>query len=350
MSIPTHHVAIKVLAELVSASIAGEADAVVTGIATLENAGQGDLSFLSNRRYFKYLASTNASAVILHHNDAVHCPVTSLAVDDPYLAYAKIADFLTSQSEKETAIDDSAVIHEQAILGENIVIGANAVISRGAIIGNNTVISSGCVVGENVTLGAHSTLHANVTIYPGVTLGERVIIHSGAVIGGDGFGIANDKGKWIKVPQLGSVLIGNDVEIGANTTVDRGAIEDTVIEAGVKLDNLIQIAHNVHIGENTVMSGCVGVSGSTSIGRNCAIGGGAGLVGHISIADNVQLTGTAFVTRSINSPGVYSSGIPAQENALWHKNTVRFKQLDAMARKLKRLETQLADIQEDKST
>jgi UDP-3-O-[3-hydroxymyristoyl] glucosamine N-acyltransferase len=343
-SIPTRHVAVKVLAELISAKVAEDADAIISGIATLENAGKGDISFFSNRKYFKYLTSTKATVVILHHDDAVHCPVNSLIVDDPYLAYAKIAAFLTAQGGTSTDIDNSAVIHETALLGENVVIGPNAVVRNGVSISDNVTIEGGCVIGENVTIGVSSTLHANVSVYPGVTMGERVIIHSGAVIGGDGFGIAYDNGKWIKVPQLGSVVIGNDVEIGANTTIDRGAIEDTIIEQGVKLDNLIQIGHNVYIGENTVMAGCVGVSGSATIGRNCAIGGGAGLVGHITIADNVTLTGTAFVTKSINSPGVYSSGIPSQENTLWHRNTVRFKQLDKMARRLKDLEGQVSKL------
>ncbi len=347
MSIPTRKVAIKVLAELVSANVVGETDAMVSGIATLENAARGDLCFFSNRKYFKYLASTSATVVILHQNDVVNCPVNALVVDDPYLAYAKIAAFLTEQNINNTDIHCSAVIHDTASLGKNVVIGANAVISKEVSIGDNTVIQSGSVIGENTTIGSFSTLYANVTVYPGITMGDRVVIHSGAVIGGDGFGIANENGKWIKVPQLGSVVIGDDVEIGANTTIDRGAIEDTIIEQGVKLDNLIQIAHNVHIGKNTVMAGCVGVSGSTTIGSNCAIGGGAGLVGHINIADNVQLTGTAFVTRSINSPGVYSSGIPSQDNALWHKNTVRFKQLDSLARRLKSLEVRVAEISED---
>lgn len=344
MSIPTQHVAVSVLAELVSAKVVGKADTIVSGIATLENAGKGDISFLSNRKYFKYLASTKADVVILHHDDVVHCPVCSLAVDDPYLAYAKIAAFLTVHGKQATDIDNSAVLHETVSVGKNVVIGPNAVINKGVSIGNNTTIEGGCVIGENVTIGASSTLYANVSVYPAVTMGERVIIHSGAVIGGDGFGIANEHGKWIKVPQLGSVVIGNDVEIGANTTIDRGAIEDTIIAQGVKLDNLIQIAHNVHIGENTVIAGCVGVSGSTSIGRNCVIGGGAGLVGHIEIADNVLLTGTSFVTKSINHPGVYSSGIPFQENAQWHKNIARYKQLDKMARRLKKLEGELSEI------
>jgi len=350
MSIPTRHVTVKMLAELVSAKVEGKANAIVSGIATLENAGKGDISFFANRKYFKYLQSTKATVVILHHDDVIHCPENSLAVDDPYLAYAKIAAFLTDQGEKITNIDNTAAIHETALLGEHAVIGPNAVISKGVSMGDNVTIEGGCVIGENVTIGTSSILYANVSVYPGVTIGERVIIHSGAVIGGDGFGIAYDNGKWIKVPQLGSVVIANDVEIGANTTIDRGAIEDTIIERGAKLDNLIQIAHNVHIGENTVMAGCVGVSGSTTVGRNCAIGGGAGLVGHITIADNVQITGTSFVTKSINNAGVYSSGMPLQENAQWHKNFVRFKQLDNMARRLRKLEGQVTEYKEGRTS
>lgn len=338
MSIPTRSAAIKELADIIGASFHGDPQARVTGIATLELAGANDLSFLANRKYYKFLNKTRAVVVILHPDDLPQCPTNAILVDDPYLAYAKIATWLTQTECQETVIAPSAVIAEDVNLGKNIRIAANVSIGPGSAIGDNVRIESGTVLGESVTIGKNSTLNANVSIYPGVTIGEDCIIHSGAVLGSDGFGIANEQGQWYKVPQLGSVIIGDRVEIGANTTIDRGAIEDTVIEDGVKLDNLIQIAHNVRIGENTAIAGCVGIAGSTTIGKFCAIGGGSGILGHLSIADHVHITATSLVTKTINKAGVYSSGTPLQENAQWHKNFVRFKQLDSMARRLSELE------------
>ena len=207
------------------------------------------------------------------------------------------------------------------------------------------IIGAGCFVGKSTVLGESSHLLPNVTLYPGVRLGKRVRIHSGAVIGSDGFGIANDKGVWIKVPQLGGVSIGDDVEIGANTTIDRGALEDTIIEDGVKLDNQIQIGHNVHIGAHTAIAGCVGIAGSAHIGKRCSIGGGVGINGHLEIVDDVYITGMTFVTKSIRTPGLYSSGIPADTNQQWHKNVVRFRHLDEMARRLKTVENLVKKMQ-----
>ena len=326
------------LAEIVGASVHGDPESNISGIATLELAGPGDLTFFSNRKYHKFLSATTASIVILHHDDVELCPTNAIVVDDPYLAYAKIATWLTSQQNDETSIAASAVIDESVELGNNISIGANVVIGSGCRIADNVCIEAGCSIAENVSIGSGSVIYANVSVYSGVTIGVNSIIHAGVVIGSDGFGIANEKGQWFKVPQLGSVTIGDNVEIGANTTIDRGAIEDTVIENGVKLDNLIQVAHNVRIGENTAIAGCVGIAGSTTIGKCCAIGGGSGILGHLTIADHVHITATSLVTKSIKKAGVYSSGTPLQENALWHKNFARFKQLDSMARRISELE------------
>lgn len=338
MSIFTRQVSIKDLADIVDASVHGNPDAVISGIATLEHAGDGELSFFANRKYHKFLITTQAAVIILHPDDVEDCPTNAILSNDPYLAYAKIATWLTRSDIKQSQIASSAVIADNVSIGENSHIGANVVIGNNSIIGHNVTIHAGCVLADNINIGNHTVLYPNASIYSSVVIGDRTIIHSGAVIGSDGFGIANDKGQWFKVPQLGRVIIGNNVEVGANTTIDRGAIEDTVIENGVKLDNLIQIAHNVRIGENTAIAGCVGIAGSTTIGKHCAIGGGSGILGHLTIADHVHITATSLVTKSIKDSGVYSSGTPLQENSLWHKNFIRFKQLDKMSRRLTELE------------
>jgi len=338
MSIPTRLAGIKELAEIVGANVHGDPDASVSGIATLEQAGPKDLSFFANRKYYKFLSETKASIIILHPDDVQRCPTNALIVDDPYLAYAKIATWLTKPESQPTNISASAVIADDVELGDNINLGANVTIGCGSQIGDNVRIEAGSVVESHVKIGDNTVIYPNVSVYSGVTIGDDCLIHSGAVIGSDGFGIVNENGRWFKVPQLGSVTIGNNVEIGANTTIDRGAIEDTIIADGVKMDNLIQVAHNVRIGENTAIAGCVGIAGSTTIGKYCAIGGGTGILGHLTIADHVHITATSLVTKSIKKAGVYSSGTPLQENAQWHKNFVRFKQLDSMARRLTNLE------------
>ena len=338
MSISTRKASIKELAEIVGATVHGDTDVIISGIATLELAKQSELSFFTNRKYHKFLLTTQASIVILHPDDVDSCPTNAILSDDPYLAYAKIATWLTQDEQKKIQIASSAIIAANVTIGKNTNIEAHVVIGEGTKIGNNVRLSAGCVIGDNVNIANGTIIYPNASIYSNVIIGENTIIHSGAVIGSDGFGIANDKGQWFKVPQLGTVIIGDNVEVGANTTIDRGAIEDTVIENGVKLDNLIQIAHNVRIGENTAIAGCVGIAGSSTIGKHCAIGGGSGILGHLTIADHVHITATSLVTKSINESGVYSSGTPLQENAQWHKNFIRFKQLDKMARRLTALE------------
>ncbi|MCK5647428.1 MAG: UDP-3-O-(3-hydroxymyristoyl)glucosamine N-acyltransferase [Gammaproteobacteria bacterium] len=341
MSISTRQAGIQELADIVGASTHGDPEVTISGIATLELAQQYELSFFTNRKYHKFLLTTKASIVILHPDDVDNCPTNAILADDPYLAYAKIAAWLTKPDIQKTQIAENAVIADNVILGENVNVAAHVVIGEGSQIGDNVRLHAGCSIGDNVKIGHGTVLYANTSIYANVVMGEKCIVHSGAVIGSDGFGIANDNGQWFKVPQLGTVIIGNNVEIGANTTIDRGAIEDTVIENGVKLDNLIQIAHNVRIGENTAIAGCVGIAGSSTIGKHCAIGGGSGILGHLTIADHVHITATSLVTKSIKDAGVYSSGTPLQANAQWHKNFIRFKQLDKMARRLSELEKKI---------
>lgn len=332
------------LARQVGGTVRGNGSEVIHGVATLQSAGPGQISFLSNPRYRKFLDATRAAAVIVTPDDAEHCTVNALLVENPYIAYARIAGIFAPLAPFSEGAHPSAVIDSTVTLGARVSIGPNTVIEAGAVIDDGVRIGAGCVIGRDVHIGAESCLEAHVTLWHGTRLGKRALIHPGVVIGADGFGLANDAGVWVKVPQLGRVIIGDDVEIGANTTIDRGALDDTVIEDGVKLDNLIQIGHNVHIGAHTAIAACTAVAGSTKIGKYCGIGGTVGIVGHLEIADRVQITGMSMVTQSITEPGTYSSGTPLEPNAQWRRNFVRVKQLDEMWRRLKQLESELNQL------
>lgn len=329
------------LARHVDGEVQGDAGCRIDGVGTLTGAVTGQISFLSNVRYKRHLKDTQASAVIISPDLLAASGYRGNAIvsADPYLAYARIATRLNPAPPARQGIHDSAVVDAAADVHRSAWVGPNCVVEAGARVGERAQIGAGSVVGEGAQIGADSVLLANVTLCHGVRIGMRCLIHPGAVIGSDGFGIALDNGRWAKVPQLGTVEIGDDVEIGANTTVDRGAIESTVIEEGAKLDNQIQIAHNVVVGAHTAIAGCVGIAGSTRIGRHCAIGGGVGIAGHLEIADHVTLTGGTIVLQSIKKAGVYSSGAPVETNQKWHRNFLRFKQLDEMARRLKELES-----------
>lgn len=329
------------LAERLDAKLVGDADCQVDHVATLEDAGPGAISFLANRKYARQLSKTKASAVLVKEADAEGVSTNVLIVKDPYVAYARVATWLYPPQDEGTGIHPSAHVHPDAKVHPTAWIGPQSVIEAGAVVGEGTFIGPGCVIGREAQIGARTRLVANVTICFQCQIGADCILHPGAVIGADGFGLANDGGEWIKIPQVGRVLLGDKVEVGANTCIDRGAIGDTVLEEGVKLDNLIQIGHNVHIGAHTAMAAGVAVAGSAHIGRHCAIGGCAGIVGHIEIADNTTITAMSMVLHSIREPGVYSSGGPLEENANWRKNFVRMKQLDDMARRLKTLEQKL---------
>ncbi len=326
------------LAAHLGAELSGPGDRLIGGVASLVAAGPRDISFFSNRLYREQLAHTQAGAVLTHPAYREDCPTAALLLGNPYLGYAKVAALFAPAYPPPAGIHPSAWVSPEARVDPGASIGPQAVVEASAEIGPGVIVGAAGVVGRACRLGAGCYLHPRVTLYPGVILGERVIIHSGAVIGADGFGLANDQGIWIKVPQLGGVRIGDDVEIGANTTVDRGALEDTVLEEGVKLDNLIQIAHNVRVGAHTAIAACVGIAGSTRVGRHCSIGGGVGIVGHIEIVDHVHITGGSVVLQSISEPGVYSSGSPLQANRKWHRNFARMKQLEDLARRLQCLE------------
>lgn len=315
--------------------MAGDAATRVTGVATLANAGPGQLAFLSNPRYRSQLADSAAAIVVMRSEDAEGHAGTALLARDPYSAFARIAALFDPSNAVAVAgthasavIAADAQIDPAAEVGPFVTVGARSRIEAGAVIG------PGCVIGEDCVVGAGSRLVARVTLVTRVRLGKRVLIHPGAVLGADGFGLAMDGGRWIKVPQLGGVAIGDDCEIGANTTIDRGAMDDTVLEDDVRLDNQIQIGHNVRIGAHSAMAGCSAVAGSAVIGRYCLIGGGAGVLGHLELCDRVVVTAMSLVTHSIREPGEYSSGTPLMDNRSWRKSAARYKQLDALARKV----------------
>ncbi|WP_263078878.1 UDP-3-O-(3-hydroxymyristoyl)glucosamine N-acyltransferase [Endozoicomonas sp. Mp262] len=328
------------LAEQSGASLQGEAAKVITGLNTLQDAGDTELSFLANPAYARYLQSTAAGAVILAPDNAVGFDGNALIMDNPYLGYARLSHLFDPAKGAGEGVHPSAVISPDARVHPDVIVGANAVIEAGVEIAEGVHIEAGVVIGHDSIIGRDTHLARNVTICHGVSIGERVIIHCGAVIGSDGFGNARDKGRWFKIAQIGGVVIGDDVEIGSCTCIDRGALGNTVIGDGVRLDNLIQIAHNVVIGKNTAIAALTGISGSTHIGENCTIAGAAGFAGHLEIADNVHIAGMAMVTRSISEPGAYASGTGFMAVRDWRKNVVRFRQLDDMARRLRRLEKQ----------
>ncbi|AFJ01884.1 UDP-3-O-(3-hydroxymyristoyl) glucosamine N-acyltransferase [Methylophaga frappieri] len=334
---------LKSLAQALEAELVGDPDCEIDRVATLHNAGSGSLSFLANSKYRKYLKSTGASAVLLTNKDAADFSGNALVVTEPYVAYARAAKLLYPAQAVTPGQHPSAVVENSAVIDETAYIGPQAYIGDGVRIAAGVYIGPGCVIGHDVQIGQHTRLVARVTLCERVAVGSRVTIHPGVVIGADGFGIALDSDHWIKVPQVGSVHIGDDVDIGANTTIDRGAIDDTIIHDGVKLDNQIQIGHNVIIGEHTVIAGCVGISGSTQIGRYCAIGGGTGIAGHIEIVDNVQLTGMSMVTKSISEAGSYSSGIPVEPTREWHKNVIRYRQMEKLFKQVKTLTEKQSD-------
>ncbi len=326
------------IAEALGAELRGDPDTRVTGLATLQAAGPDQLSFLANPAYAKYLTDTRAAAVIVSPAAAGDNPTNVLLLDNPYLGYARLSHWFDPAPVAPPGIHPSAVVDPDASVPASASIGPNAVIEAGVVIGEQVAIGAGSVVGARTTIGAGSVIRPRVSLAHDVVVGQRCHILSGAVIGSDGFGFANEKGQWHRIAQLGRVILGDDVEVGANTTIDRGALDDTVIGNGVKLDNLIQIAHNVRIGDHSAMAAMVGISGSTKIGSHCVFGGASGVAGHLEIANQVHLTGMTLVTGDIREPGVYSSGTSADTNRRWRKNAVRFRQLDTLARRVKELE------------
>ncbi len=320
-------------------------DSDINSLATLSGAKLGQVAFLANKKYLSQLSATQASAVIISPDMLSQCSVNALVMDNPYMGYALLANLLDTTPKVADGIHASAVISDNVKLGDNVSVGANSVVESGVKLDDNVSIGAGCFIGKNVSIGKGTSLWSNISIYHDVIIGEACLIQANTVIGSDGFGYApvNEQYKWHKIPQLGSVVIGNRVEIGASTTIDRGALEDTIIKDGVILDNQIQIAHNVVVGENTAMAACSVIAGSTVMGKNCTIAGLVGINGHINIADDCVFTGMAMVTKDVTTSGVYSSGMPAAPNKEWNKTNARVKRLESLTKRVKELEQQLAN-------
>ena len=329
------------LARLFGGTVLGDAAVSVRQVAALESAGPEDLSFLTNKKYQKLLTTTRAAAVLLPEDAADATRLPRIVCKNPYASYARIAALLNPEVASESGIHPAAVVDGRARIAASATVGPCAVVEKDAEIGEYVVIGPNCLVGRGVRIGPHSRLHANVVIYHDCVIGQRVILHSGAVIGADGFGMAMDDGHWLKIPQIGRVVIGNDVEVGASTTIDRGALDDTVIEDGVKLDNQIQIGHNCHIGAHTAIAGCTGIAGSTRIGKYCMLGGNAMISGHLTIADKVTISGGTLVAKSISEPGTYTAVFPMLAHAKWLKNAALVRQLDAMMERIRWLENEV---------
>lgn len=336
------------IADQLDATLHGDGDITIDSVATLSSAEKGQISFFTNKKYRSQLDTTLASAILLQQDDLELCTTNALVLKNPYLGFAKLAQLLdtTPPASREhrsvnVAIDQAASVASSAKLGPNVVISA------GAKIGENCEIGANTFIGENAQIGDSCKLWANVTVYHGVTMGKGCFVQSGAVIGSDGFGFANDAGTWVKIPQLGGVVIGDNCEIGACTSIDRGAIEDTIIGNNVILDNQVQIAHNVELGDHVAMAACSVIAGSTKVGKGCTFAGACGVNGHINITDNVHFTGMSMVTKDVKTPGVYSSGMPIMDNKEWRKIMVRFKQLDTMHQRIKALEVAEKTISEN---
>lgn len=325
--------------------LVGDGTRSVQQVAPLERATADEIAFVSQAKYLSQLAGTRAGAVILpvDARDATGLP--RILTSNPYLYFARVSALLNPQSRPPAGVHPAASVAADADIASDASIAAGAVIGPGAVVGARSVVGPNCVVGEHARIGADCLLHANVTLYHRCEIGDRAILHSGCVIGSDGFGFAPDGERWEKIPQIGRVLIGDDVEIGACTTIDRGALEDTVIGEGVKLDNLIQVAHNVVIGAHTAIAACVGIAGSAKIGRHCTIGGAAMIIGHIEIADHTRISTNTLITKSLPKAGTYTSTLPFSEHEVWQKNAVHMRNLDKLVKRVKALEQKLGELE-----
>jgi UDP-3-O-[3-hydroxymyristoyl] glucosamine N-acyltransferase len=330
---------LQTIADHIDGKVVGDPQHHISELAALGGAKSHQLSFLTNSKYLRDLATTEAGGVILTPEQAENFSGNAILHSNPYVGFALVSQLLDSTPVQSAEISALASIHPDATIGNDVGIGPGAVISKGAVIGDGSRIGANTFVGENSMLGKNCNLRANVTIYHGVTLCDRVSIHSGTIVGSDGFGYANDKGRWVKIPQTGGVRIGEDTEVGANTCIDRGALEDTVIGKNCIIDNLVQIAHNCTIGDYTCICGNTGIAGSVNIGKHVVIAGCAAINGHIDICDNVQITGFTMITKSITKPGVYSSGLPSAPTREWQKNAVQLRSIDKLYQRVKALES-----------
>ena len=322
---------------------AGDTGTVVSQVGSLENAGEGQIAFFSNPRYRSKLEGTRASAIVLAPSAEGFTELPRIVADNPYAYFARLSRLFNPDPVQAPGVHAEARVDGSASIASSAHIGPGAVIGPGAAIGEEVSVGAGCHVGEGVRIGAGSKLYPGVVVYHACTLGKRVILHSGVVIGADGFGLAQEEGRWLKIPQIGAVVLGDDVEVGANTTIDRGAIDDTVIGEGVKLDNQIQIGHNCAIGAHTAMAGCVAVAGSAKIGRSCTFGAGAIVLGHLTIADDVHVSAATVISRSIHKAGTYTGMFPFDDNESWARNTALVRHLSELADRVKMLEKRLSE-------
>ncbi len=328
--------------------VVGDAETRVNQIGTLEKAGAGQIAFLANAKYRKQLEGSKAAAVILSGADADATDIPRIVCDNPYSYFARLSAFLNPLRDYAPGIHPSAVVAASARVSPQAHIGPQVTVGEGAVIGAGTVVMAGCVIGDNAALGENTRLYPRVTVYHDCVIGNHVIAHSGAVIGSDGFGMAWENGRWLKIPQIGRVIVGDHVEIGANTTIDRGALDDTVIEEDVQLDNQLQVAHNVHIGAHTAIAGCVGIAGSTTIGKYCRIGGSAGIIGHLQIADKVEIGSFTLVSKSITEAGSYAGVFPFSKNDEWRNNAVHLRHLGELVKRVKALEKEIESLKGEK--
>jgi len=322
------------ISELFEVEYKGDKNYSIENVSSIENANENSIVFLSEKKFLKSLDKSKARVVITTKNLSKFCKNNILITDNPYLLFAKISQIFNKNLKNEYEVHDSVITYTNS-LSEKLHIEPNVVIGKNVILGDDGYVGANSYIGNNVKIGKNATIYANVTIYKDVEIGDNIIVHSGTVIGSDGFGYALEKNNWVKIPQVGSVRIGNNVEIGSNTSIDRGTLDNTLIGDGVKIDNQVQIAHNVKIGNNTAIAGCVGIAGSAKIGKNCMIGGGAGIQGHIEICDNTQITGMTKVSSNIKEAGIYTSGTPLMHNKKWLRNAVRFKNLNELFVKFK---------------
>ena len=329
------------LANHVGGEVQGNGDIVISSVGTLAGAQSHQISFLTNPKYKAQLKETQAGAVILHEKMKADSPVAALVVANPHAAFARIAQLFDTSPQVAVGIADSALVAPSANLGSDVSLGHNVIIEENVVIGDRVTIGANTVVRKGARIGEGSIIYPNVTVYHDVHIGKRVTIHSQTVIGASGFGYANDKGVWLPIPQTGSVIIGDDCQIGASSTIDRGAMEDTVLGNNVIVDNQVQIGHNCIIGDHSCICGATGIAGSCHIGKQVIIGGGVGVNGHITICDNVQITGYTMIVQDITEPGVYSSGQPAQTNREWRKNAVRLQKIGSLFDRVKALEKQV---------
>lgn len=326
--------------------MAGDPDVAIERVASLESAGPGDIAFLSQARFRPKLQATRAAALILPRGERDATPIPRILCDDPYVYFARVSALLNPPAAFEPGVHASAVIEAGARIAGSARVGPGCHVGRNAELGENVCVEAGCAIGDEVRIGEGSRLYPCVVVYARCAIGKRAILHSGAVIGADGFGMAPHEGRWLKIPQVGRVVIGDDVEIGAGTTIDRGTLDDTVIEDGVKLDNQIQIGHNVRVGAHTAMAGCVGVAGSARIGRHCTFGGAAMVLGHLELADHVHVSAGSLVTKSIPEAGTYTGVFPIQAGREWRRTAALLKNIDKLEARVRMLERIIAELRE----